>query len=64
VNRTFPGGVWELIASPVTNSAVTQGTFAWVVSGPAAALSARIRVTWITNPAVSDFSNANFSIVP
>ena len=48
----------ETIASSVVN---TTGTFSWVVSGPATT-TARIRVTWTANPAVTDTSNVNFKI--
>ena len=50
--------------SPITTFATTSttaGTFAWVVTGPATT-RARVRVTWVQNPAVTDVSNVNFTI--
>jgi hypothetical protein len=51
----------ETIASSVINTANTTGTFNWIVTGPLTT-TARIRVTWKTNPAVTDISNVNFKI--
>ena len=51
----------ETIAASATNTANTTGTFNWIVTGPATT-TARIRVTWTTNAAVTDISNVNFKI--
>jgi hypothetical protein len=45
----------------LTTTAATTGTFPWSVTGPATT-SARIRVTWNGNAAVTDVSNVNFRI--
>ena len=51
----------ETIAATAPNTASTTGTFSWAVTGPATT-TARIRVTWTANPAVTDISNVNFNI--
>jgi hypothetical protein len=51
----------EIIAASVINTANTSGTFSWVVTGPATT-TARMRVTWVGNVAVTDISNVNFKI--
>jgi hypothetical protein len=51
----------ETIAASVINTASTSGTFNWVVTGPATT-TAKIRVTWAANVAVTDTSNVNFKI--
>ncbi len=51
----------EIVAGSVINTALTSGTFSWTVTGPPSA-TARIRVTWTRNGAVSDTSNVNFRI--
>jgi len=51
----------ETIAAPVLNSASTSGTYNWVVTGPATT-TARVRVTWVANGAVTDVGNVNFRI--
>ena len=51
----------EIIAAAAPNTAATSGTYNWVVTGPATT-TARIRVTWTANPAVTDTSNVNFKI--
>jgi len=55
------GGTWTVIATNVPNNTNTAGNFSWTVTGPAT-LTARIRVTWMANPAVQDLSNVNFRI--
>jgi hypothetical protein len=45
----------------VPNPANTTGSFDWPVQGPAAT-TARIRVRWNKNVAVTDQSNLNFRI--
>jgi hypothetical protein len=48
------GATWFVISSSTLN----DGVHPWVVKGPATA-QLRIRITSVTNPAVSDISNAN-----
>lgn len=57
LNRNFPSGVWETIASNVT----AGGTFTWAVSG-APTTNARIRIFSETNTTLGDTSDANFTI--
>jgi hypothetical protein len=57
LNRTYPGGSWETIASGVPNT----HTYSWTVSG-AATTTARIRIRGYSNPAIGDTSNVNFTI--
>ncbi|MCB9357756.1 MAG: T9SS type A sorting domain-containing protein [Calditrichaeota bacterium] len=57
INRSYPTGSWENIAT--SNTGNSQG---WTVTGPVTS-SARIRVTLNSNPAITDVSNANFSVV-
>jgi hypothetical protein len=51
------GSSWTTIIANTLN----DGTHSWIVTGPATT-QARIRVTSLTSPAVSDTSNANFTI--
>lgn len=57
LNRTYPAGGWENIATGVANS----GSYAWTVTGPAST-TARVRLTSVSYPTVSDISDANFTI--
>jgi hypothetical protein len=54
------GATWTTFASllPTSN---TSGSFLWPVEGPATT-TARIRMRWEANPAISDMSNVNFRI--
>jgi hypothetical protein len=54
------GATFESIATFATTSAAS-GSVPWTVTGPATN-QARLRVTWSSNPAVTDQSNANFRI--
>ncbi len=54
-------GTWSTIATNVSNSGNTSGTFSWIVSGPATS-TARIRITSVSNGAATDVSNVNFRI--
>lgn len=51
----------ETITASVLNSASTSGIYSWVVTGPATT-SAKVRVSWSANAAVSDVSNSAFKI--
>jgi len=64
VNRNFPGGPWEFIASNVVGTA-TSGTFDWTVTGPDTT-TARIRVFKQGDRRRNsiDTSDVNFTIVP
>ncbi|MBK6767090.1 MAG: hypothetical protein IPG71_12550 [bacterium] len=59
VNRTYPTGAWELIA---TNVNAAGGTYSWPVSGPGTT-SARVRVRSLSLAQIADTSNALFDIV-
>jgi hypothetical protein len=54
------GATWSAVTS-VPNTAVTAGSFDWVVTGPVTN-AARIRVTWPGNSAAQDMSDVNFRI--
>ena len=57
---TFP----ETLAASLQNTSASQGSFTWVVTGPATAgPQARIRVSWVHGPAM-DSSNVSFTIAP
>ena len=58
INRSYPSGGWETITSSTTN----DGSYNWTVDTPTSS-AARIRVTSLSYPTVSDVSNTNFSIV-
>jgi subtilisin-like proprotein convertase family protein len=55
------GTTWTVLAASVKNTATTTGLYDWETLGPATA-TARIRVTWLANAAVSDVSDVAFSI--
>jgi hypothetical protein len=55
------GSTWSVLAQTVLNSSSTSGTFSWTVTGPATT-TARMRVTWVRDGAISDVSNVNFRI--
>jgi len=55
------GGAWALIHSGVANNGASTGSFDWTVSGPTTT-KGRIRLTWTADPAVTDRSDANFTI--
>ena len=56
------GATWATVNPAFTTVNASSGNFAWTVTGPPTA-SARVRVTWSGNPAVSDLSNVNFTIL-
>jgi len=58
LNRDYPSGTWETLfpAVPVGNQAQ-----AWLVTGPGTS-SARIRISSVSAPGVSDVSDGNFTI--
>ena len=55
------GGATYSPITTFTTTSATSGSYAWVVTGPATT-QGRVRVTWATNPAVTDISNVNFRI--
>jgi hypothetical protein len=62
IDKSLDGGTtWTSIATNVPNSAAATGTYSWLVTGPAST-TARIRVTWAANSAVTDTSNVNFRV--
>ncbi|MDD5087479.1 MAG: hypothetical protein PHI18_01600, partial [bacterium] len=58
IDRNYPSGTWEMLFDNATNS----GSRAWMVSSPAAAGTARIRVTSVEDPSYADTSDASFTI--
>ncbi|MBI5059241.1 hypothetical protein HZB60_05595 [candidate division KSB1 bacterium] len=58
LNRTFPTGNWELLASNTTN----DGAFDWTVTFPSST-HARVRVQRSSQTSVADTSDADFTIV-
>ena len=54
------GTTYSVIAASVKNGA-SNGSFNWTVSGPATT-QARIRVTSLSDPSISDASNVNFTV--
>lgn len=58
INRNYPSGTWETLATNVT----AAGVWNWTVNNPPT-LNARIRILSETNPSLGDTSDANFSIV-
>jgi hypothetical protein len=61
LDRNDDGTFEELIAAAVPAGNPTNGNFSWVVTGPPT-LRARMRVSWTSNPGVSDVSNVTFRI--
>jgi hypothetical protein len=57
LNRAYPGGAWEILATTVTNN----GSWNWTVAGTVSA-TARVRITAATRSALGDTSNAAFTI--
>jgi hypothetical protein len=56
------GATWTpLSTADVPNSGNTNGTFDWVVTGPATT-AGKIRLTWIRNASVQDQNDANIRI--
>jgi hypothetical protein len=55
------GSSWSLVTGAASSSGATSGSYNWTVSAPRTS-TARIRVTWTTNTAVTDTSNVNFKI--
>ena len=51
----------ETVLASVVNSGSTSSTYNWVVTGPVTS-TARIRVTWLDNTAITDISNVTFRI--
>jgi hypothetical protein len=57
-NRNFPSGAWDMIDDQTENT----GSLLWDVIGPATA-TARLRVTSLAHPEISDVSDTNFTII-
>jgi hypothetical protein len=63
LNRDYPGGSWETIANPALTTSATSSNFNWLVTGPATnGASARVRVTSLNVPGVTDTNNVSFTI--
>jgi len=57
INRSYPGGSWEMINVSTAN----DGSYSWTVTGPTTS-AARVRITSLSQPALSDISNNDFAI--
>ncbi|MBU0508928.1 M6 family metalloprotease domain-containing protein [bacterium] len=57
INRSYPGGTWEELYA----SAANDDNELWTVIGPPTPL-ARMRISSVEVPALTDISNANFTI--
>jgi subtilisin family serine protease len=55
LNRAYPGGTWEVLDAGTANT----GGLLWTVTAPSTNL-ARIRLTSVANPAITDLSDNNF----
>ena len=55
------GSTWSLLTAAAPSGGATSGSYNWTVTAPRTT-TARIRVTWTANTAVSDTSNVNFKI--
>jgi hypothetical protein len=55
------GATWSSLAAAIPSSGAANGTFSWVVTGPPST-TARIRVSWTADPAVSDVGAVDFEI--
>ncbi|MFZ5432400.1 MAG: M6 family metalloprotease domain-containing protein [Calditrichota bacterium] len=58
LNRAYSGGAWETLFAATAN----DGSESWTVTGAATAL-ARIRITSVSYPSVTDESDDDFSII-
>ena len=56
------GSTWTAVASGLANATATTGASTWTVTGPTTT-AARIRVSWAPDPAASDASDVDFSVV-
>jgi len=63
LDRNNDGVYEELIAAAAPATAAKKGSFVWTVTGPPSG-SARVRVSWTSNLAVSDSSDVTFQIRP
>jgi hypothetical protein len=55
------GSTWSLVTAAAPASGATSGSYGWTVTGPKTT-TARIRVTWTANTAISDGSDVSFKI--
>jgi hypothetical protein len=63
LDRNGDGEYEELIAAAAPASSDTAGSFLWTVIGPPTK-TARVRIAWTGNPAISDASDVTFQIRP
>jgi hypothetical protein len=61
LDRDDDGNFEELIAAEAPADGAERGHFGWTVSGPPSA-TARVRVSWMEDPSVSDVSDVTFQI--
>jgi hypothetical protein len=61
LDRNNDGSYEELIASAAPVDSATRGSFGWTVTGPPSG-TARVRVSWTDDRAVSDASDVTFQI--
>ncbi len=59
LNRNYPFGPWETVVA----GALNNGLYPWIVAGPTTR-NARAKIFRTAQPAVSDLSNSDFSIIP
>ena len=58
INRNYPNGLWETIASSIANT----GSYSWNATGPSTLLG-RVRIRSVSNPGTYDVSDTSFAIV-
>ncbi|MFZ5433932.1 MAG: trypsin-like serine peptidase, partial [Calditrichota bacterium] len=59
LNRSYPGGTWEVLAGGISNT----GLYPWLVNLPVSS-TARVRVSSVSYVVATDESDANFTILP
>ena len=55
------GSTWSLVTAAAASSGATSGSYNWTVTAPRTT-TARVRVTWTANTAVTDTDDVNFKI--
>jgi hypothetical protein len=63
LNRNYPGGGWETIAASTPTTAKASSAYSWTITGaPTLGATARIRVTSVAQPSITDTGNASFTL--